>query len=126
MRALVCRDYGPVDNLVIEDWDDPVPGDGQVAFDVKAAGLNFPDLLMIAGKYQMKPDFPFIPGTECAGVVTQVWVTNNQEVEEGQPLFQIDADPLAEGKAYPVDRFVCGDSAVALGLLAKYSCYIPK
>ena len=72
MRALVCRDYGPVDNLVIEDWDDPVPGDGQVAFDVKAAGLNFADILIIAGKYQVRPPLPFVPGNEASGVVTAV------------------------------------------------------
>ena len=72
MRALVCRDYGPVDNLVIEDWDDPVPGDGQVAFDVKAAGLNFADILIIAGKYQVRPPLPFVPGNEASGIVTAV------------------------------------------------------
>ena len=72
MRALVCRDYGPVENLVIEDWDDPVPGDSQVAFDVKAAGLNFADILIIAGKYQVRPPLPFVPGNEASGVVTAV------------------------------------------------------
>lgn len=72
MRALVCRDYGPVESLVIEDWEDPVPGDNQVAFDVKAAGLNFADLLIIAGKYQVRPPLPFIPGNEASGVVTAV------------------------------------------------------
>ena len=72
MRALVCRDYGPVENLVIEDWDDPVPGDGQVAFDVKAAGLNFADILVIAGKYQVRPPLPFVPGNEASGIVTAV------------------------------------------------------
>ena len=72
MRALVCRDYGPVENLVIEDWDDPVPGDEQVCFDVKAAGLNFADILIIGGKYQVRPPLPFVPGNEASGVVTAV------------------------------------------------------
>ena len=72
MRALVCRDYGPVDNLAIEEWEDPVPGDDQVAFDVKAAGLNFADILVIAGKYQVRPPLPFVPGNEASGVVTAV------------------------------------------------------
>ena len=72
MRALVCRDYGPVENLAIEDWDDPVPGDGQVAFDVKAAGLNFADILVITGKYQVRPPLPFVPGNEASGIVTAV------------------------------------------------------
>ena len=72
MRALVCRDYGPVENLAIEDWDDPVPGDGQVAYDVKAAGLNFADILVIAGQYQVRPPLPFVPGNEASGIVTAV------------------------------------------------------
>lgn len=72
MRALVCRDYGPVENLAIEDWDDPVPGDGQVAFDVKAAGLNFADILIVAGQYQVRPPLPFVPGNEASGIVTAV------------------------------------------------------
>ena len=72
MRALVCRDYGPVENLVIEDRDDPIPADNEVAFQVKAAGLNFADLLIVAGKYQVRPPLPFVPGNEAAGVVTAV------------------------------------------------------
>ena len=72
MRALVCKDYGPVDNLAIEEWEDPVPGDDQVAFDVRAAGLNFADILVIAGKYQVRPPLPFVPGNEASGVVTAV------------------------------------------------------
>ena len=72
MRALVCNEYGPVENLSIETCDDPVPGDEQIAFDVKAAGLNFADLLIIAGKYQVRPPLPFIPGNEASGTVTAV------------------------------------------------------
>jgi NADPH2:quinone reductase len=49
MRALVCREYGSFEDLVIEEWEDPVPGDGEIVFDVKAAGLNFADILGIAG-----------------------------------------------------------------------------
>jgi NADPH2:quinone reductase len=72
MRALVCRDYGPVENLAVEDWKDPVLGDDQVAFDVKAAGLNFADVLIVAGKYQVRPPLPFVPGNEASGIVTAV------------------------------------------------------
>jgi NADPH2:quinone reductase len=72
MRALVCRDYGPIENLAIEDWEDPVPGDGELVFDVKAAGLNFADVLVIAGQYQVRPPLPFVPGNEASGVVTAV------------------------------------------------------
>ena len=72
MRALVCREYGTPDTMKVEDWDDPVPGDREIVFDVKAAGLNFADVLMIAGQYQVKTEPPFIAGNEAAGVVTAV------------------------------------------------------
>lgn len=72
MRALVCKAYGPPDSLVIEECDDPVPGSGQILIDVAAAGINFPDVLAIAGKYQVKTPPPFIPGNEAAGVVVAV------------------------------------------------------
>jgi NADPH2:quinone reductase len=72
MRALVCKEYGPPESLVIEEQDDPVPGPGQVCIDVAAAGINFPDVLSIAGKYQVKTPTPFIPGNEAAGVVAAI------------------------------------------------------
>lgn len=72
MRALVCKAYGPPDSLVIEECDDPVPGSGQILVDVAAAGINFPDVLAIAGKYQVKTPTPFIPGNEAAGIVAAV------------------------------------------------------
>ena len=69
MRALVCKAYGSPDDLVVEDVDDPVSDRGQILVDVKAAGLNFPDVLVIGGQYQVKTPLPFIPGHEAAGVV---------------------------------------------------------
>lgn len=72
MRALVCNAYGPPDSLVIEELDDPVPGEGQILVDVHAAGINFPDVLVIAGTYQDKTPPPFVPGNEAAGVVSEV------------------------------------------------------
>ncbi|MEM7084520.1 MAG: alcohol dehydrogenase catalytic domain-containing protein, partial [Pseudomonadota bacterium] len=72
MRALVCNQFGPPESLTIEEWDDPVPGDEEVCIDVAAAGVNFPDILSIAGQYQVKSPLPFIPGNEAAGVVTAV------------------------------------------------------
>ena len=72
MRALVCKEYGPPESLVIEEHDDPVPGEGQVLVDVAAAGINFPDVLSIAGKYQVKTPTPFVPGNEAAGVVSAI------------------------------------------------------
>lgn len=69
MKALVCKAYGPPESLVIEQRADPAPGAGEVLVDVKAAGINFPDVLMIAGEYQVKTPPPFVPGGEAAGVV---------------------------------------------------------
>ena len=72
MRALVCNKYGPPESLVIEEHDDPVAGSGQIVVDVAAAGINFPDVLSIAGKYQVKTPTPFVPGNEAAGVVSAI------------------------------------------------------
>ncbi len=72
MRALVCKEYGPPETLVIEEMDDPVAGAGQVLIDVAAAGINFPDVLSIAGKYQVKTPPPFVPGNEASGTVSAV------------------------------------------------------
>jgi NADPH:quinone reductase len=72
MKAVVCKEFGPIDTLVLEDRPDPVPAAGEVIIDIKAAGVNFPDGLMIRGEYQMKPPRPFTPGNEVAGVISAV------------------------------------------------------
>ena len=72
MRALVCREYGPPEALEIQTLDDPNPGDGEVLVDVAAAGINFPDVLSIAGQYQVKTPVPFVPGNEAAGTVAAI------------------------------------------------------
>jgi NADPH2:quinone reductase len=72
MKAVVCREYGPPEALVVQDLPQPEPGPGQVRIRVHAAGVNFPDTLIIAGKYQFKPAPPFSPGGEIAGVVDAV------------------------------------------------------
>jgi NADPH2:quinone reductase len=73
MKALVCREHGLPDRLdLVDDWPAPTPGDHDVVIGVKAAGLNFPDVLIIQGKYQIQPDLPFVPGGECAGEVLAV------------------------------------------------------
>jgi NADPH:quinone reductase len=69
MRAVVCRSYGAPEDLVIDDVPEPVPGPGQLLVRVHAAAVNFPDVLFIAGKYQVKIPPPFIPGNEIAGEV---------------------------------------------------------
>ena len=72
MRAVVCRAYGTPEDLVIDDVPDPVAGPGMLLVRVRAAAVNFPDVLFIAGKYQIKIPPPFIPGNEIAGEVIAV------------------------------------------------------
>ena len=90
MKAVVCKEHGLADKLeLVNDWPEPTVGDHDVLIQVKAAGLNFPDVLMIQGKYQMQPEMPFVPGGECAG------------------------DVIAVGPA--VTRFNVGDKVVCMG-----------
>lgn len=70
MKALLCKQYGLPDTLVVEEVADPVPGAGEIVVDMKAAGVNFPDVLIIQNKYQFKPELPFSPGAEFAGVIS--------------------------------------------------------
>jgi NADPH2:quinone reductase len=72
MKALVCEAYGSVDDLVYRDMPDPVPGPGEVLVAVKAIGVNFPDGLLVEGKYQARPECPFAPGSEISGDVVAV------------------------------------------------------
>ena len=90
MKALVCREHGLPDKLdLVDDWPEPEVGENDVLIDIKAASLNFPDVLIIQGKYQFQPDLPFVPGGECAGEI------------------------VAVGSA--VDRFKPGDKVISIG-----------
>jgi len=81
MKAVLCKAFGPPESLVIEDIEPAKPGKGQVVISVKACGVNFPDALIIQGKYQSKPPFPFIPGSEVSGIV--------KELGEGVETFNV-------------------------------------
>ena len=72
MKAVLCRSFGGPETLQIDDIDWPVPAANEVLITVKACGVNFPDTLIIDGKYQFKPPFPFSPGGEVAGVIRAV------------------------------------------------------
>lgn len=72
MKAIVCHEFAPVEQLRFEDVPDPVIKPGHVVIDVEAAGVNFPDGLLVQGLYQMQPPFPFIPGNEVAGTIAEV------------------------------------------------------
>jgi NADPH2:quinone reductase len=95
VKALVCREYGPPETLKIEDLSVPAPGAGEILVDTRAAGINFPDLLLIAGKYQVNIPPPFVPGIEVSGVVEAV----GKGVTRFSPGDRIIATPKAGGFA---------------------------
>ncbi len=95
MKALLCKTLGLPDTLRVEEIPDPVPGPGQVLVEMKAAGVNLPDALLIQGKYQFKPPLPFAPGAELAGVVVALG-----EGVKGS------GDPAGNGRfLIPLERF---------------------
>jgi NADPH:quinone reductase len=72
VKAVLCKAYGPPESLVVEDIESPSPAAGEVVISVRAASVNFPDVLIIQNKYQFKPSLPFSPGSEVAGVLKAV------------------------------------------------------
>lgn len=72
MKAALVKSYGPPDSVVIEEVPSPTPGKGEVKLRVRACGVNFPDVLMVAGKYQVRPELPFSPGAEMSGEVIEL------------------------------------------------------
>jgi NADPH:quinone reductase len=72
MKALLCKQHGLPDSLVFDETPEPTPGPSEVVVQMKAAGVNFPDVLIIQNRYQLKPALPFSPGAELAGVISAV------------------------------------------------------
>jgi NADPH2:quinone reductase len=71
MRAVICKEFGPITDLEIQEVDDPQPNSKEVVIDAEAIGVNFPDGLLVQGLYQVKPPTPFVPGMELAGTISQ-------------------------------------------------------
>ncbi|GAB3972237.1 NADPH:quinone oxidoreductase family protein [Spirosoma terrae] len=88
MKAVLCNQFGLPESLTFEDVAAPLPGKDDVLIQVKACGVNFPDTLMIQGKYQFKPPFPFSPGGEVAGIVTAVG-DNVTHLKAGDRVFSL-------------------------------------
>ena len=123
MKAYVCREFGPVESHKVEEIEDPRAEAGQVVVDVKAAGVSFPDVLIVQGKYQFQPPFPFSPGGEIAGVISEIgegvvdWkvgdrviaMTGNGGIAEKVVAFEMTLMPLPEtmdfkdGAAFPLN-----------------------
>lgn len=72
MKAIVCNEYGPIENLEFASMPEPVPGSDDVVIAVRSAGVNFPDALLVKGLYQAKPPTPFVPGMEVVGVIEKI------------------------------------------------------
>ncbi len=72
MKAVICRQLDGPQGLAVESIDRPRLGDGEVRIEVQACGVNFADSLIVTGRYQTKPDLPFVPGFEVAGRITEV------------------------------------------------------
>jgi NADPH:quinone reductase len=72
MKAIVCKSYGPPENLLLEEIDNPIAAENEAIVEVYAASLNFPDGLQIQGKYQFQPPMPFTPGSEVGGIIKSV------------------------------------------------------
>ncbi|GGW89586.1 NADPH:quinone oxidoreductase family protein [Alteromonas halophila] len=90
MKAIVCKEFGPISQLTYDDMPDPSAKKGEVVIDIEASGVNFPDGLLVQGLYQMQPDFPFIPGSEVAGTVSEI----GEEVthlKEGQRVIAVNS-----------------------------------
>jgi NADPH2:quinone reductase len=71
-KHVICRELGPPERLLLEQFDSTPLALGQVRVTLRAAGINFPDILMAAGEYQLKPELPYTPGVEAAGEVTEI------------------------------------------------------
>ncbi|MYE26213.1 MAG: NADPH:quinone oxidoreductase family protein, partial [Chloroflexi bacterium] len=83
MKAILCQQFGPPEELTVSDVPSPPIGASQVRIAVRACGVNFPDILMIQGAYQLKPPFPFSPGLEVAGDIIEA-ANDVQELQIGQ------------------------------------------
>jgi NADPH:quinone reductase len=104
MRALVVHEFGPLNVHRVEEWVDPAIGDRDVLVDVKAIGLNFPDTLMLQGKYQTRPDRPFVPGRDAAGVVLAVGPQVTRVKKGDRVIAQVTTGAFAEKLAAPEAR----------------------
>jgi NADPH2:quinone reductase len=122
MRAIIAKELGPPENLVIEDVEALTAGPGQIVVENKAAAVNFPDLLVMEGKYQFCPQLPFSPGKEGAGIVKLVGdgVTRFKvgdramvQVEYGSYAQEVAAE---ESHCYPIPDGVSFEEAAAIGI----------
>ena len=128
--ALVCRELGLPDKLDLSnDWSVPELGPSDVRLRVQAAGLNFPDVLIIQGKYQFQPELPFVPGGECAGVVEAVgdavtrWKVGDEVVQMGMVGGFCDTVVVNENSLLPKPSALSMTEAAGIGITYFTSYY---
>ncbi|TWH18759.1 NADPH:quinone oxidoreductase family protein [Prauserella rugosa] len=114
MRAAVVKDFGPPDSVATMDLPEPVAGPGEVLIDVEAAGVNFPDVLVVGGRYQFLPERPFVPGKEIAGTVRSVGEGVVRQSPGDRVVAQLEHGGYAEVVAVPEDRVVTVPDGVSL------------
>ena len=107
MRAILCKTHGLPGDLVLEDIASPRPGPGELLVSVRAAGVNFPDVLMIQNKYQYKPPLPFSPGYEIAGTVKEIGAGVSGVQIDDAGIAMIRYGGFAEEAIVPAERFWC-------------------
>ena len=124
MKALLCKQYGPPESLVVEDVAALKADKNQVVILVKACGVNFPDTLIIEGKYQFKPAFPFSPGGEVSGIIKEIG-EGVSHLKVGDKVFAMtgwggfaEEVAVAANRAFPMPPNM--DYAVAASLMYTY------
>ncbi len=106
MRAAVCSQLGPAQNLTLGEMPDPTPGSGQVKVEVRAAGVNYVDALFVEGRYQIKPPLPFVPGSEVAGVIVEVGPDTDAPEPGTRVLASVGLGGFAEHVVAPANAIV--------------------
>ena len=122
MRALMLHKIGRPEDLKLEEIPSPCPGEGEVLVDMRVAAVNFPDLLTIEGKYQVRPDLPFVPGKEGAGVVSAVGPDVTRIKPGDRVMIQVEYGTFAEQavapehECYLVPENIPFDQAASIGI----------
>ena len=122
MRGLMLNEIGQPEDLVLEEIPSPIPSAGEVLVNVHAAAVNFPDLLTIQGKYQFRPDLPFVPGKEGAGIVAAVGEGVTRVKPGDRVMIQVEYGTFAEQaiapehECYLVPESIPFDVAASIGI----------